>query len=398
MKPSDLKYKESYKYLLRLLSSVLNNSQPPKPNRNTDWASVFYVANLHSVVGMTCYALDKLSPEDLPPKEIMKEFKDIQRSELILESNIQFETDKILKMCKARGLKVVVLKGMVLKHYYPLPNMRTMSDVDILYREEDKKQIINLFKEINYKLSMEVDNELNFLKPPFHHYEMHAYLLPPRSKAHRFFTEVWNRLEETDTAYIMSLEDQYLYMLEHLAKHIEKAGAGLRMLMDVFLFLKAEKSKLNREIVNKGLEKICLSQFEQKIISLCDSWFLSDNPDTDTPAAQFVLSSSTFGLMRNSFIQTNIRKEHNTGKKQSGIKYIVHKIFPDYLHICSRFPSARKFRVFYPFYIPAYWCLRVFKDKNINTSNFNKYFIKTDSDEAKFILKAIEDFGLDIRM
>lgn len=398
MKTSDPKFKESYKYLLRLLSSILCNAQPPKPNANTDWASVFYAAKDHSVVGMLCYALEKLPPEDLPPKKIMSEFKDIQLSELILESNIQLETEKLLNEFNSKGLQTVLLKGMVLKNYYPISAMRTMSDVDILYREEDKRAIKAIFVEQGYNLVSDIDNELNFRKPPFHHYEMHAFLVGSHHKSQELFKNVWDSVEEKDDSFNLSLEYTYLYMLEHLAKHIECAGAGLRMIMDVFVFLKSEKDNLNREVVVEGLRKLNLLEFEKKIIALAENWFLSEDPDTESTIAQFLLSSSTFGLTRIAFLQSNLRKERKTGRKQNGVKLIIRSLFPSYNRICARFSSAKRFKAFYPFYIIAYWCLRVFKDRNVNTSNLGYYFIKTDSDEADFLLETIKDLGLEGRM
>lgn len=400
MKTVNPNLSESYKYLLRLLSSVLNNTQPPKPNPNTDWASVFYVASLHSVVGMVCYALDRMNKEDLPPKELYIQFKEIQQSELILESNIEFETENLIKEFNKSKLRTVMLKGMILKHYYPVPSMRTMSDVDILYREEDKKEIMRIFKEKGYMLTLDFDSELNFNKPPFHHYEMHASLLQASEKSHEFFLNVWDRTEENSKGNFraLNLEYTYLYMLEHLAKHIEKAGAGLRMIMDFYVFLQKEKHNLNEDIVSEGLKELKLTEFAQKINNIAYNWFAGDNPDTESLISRFILYSSTFGLSKNAILQQNIRKEYNTGKKQNGFKYILRKIFPDYMHICARFPSAKKLKVLYPFYIPAFWCLRIFKDKNINTSNIGNYFIKTDSQEALFLMNAIKGLGLESRM
>lgn len=400
MKKFSLKYSNAYKYLLRMLSSVILNTQPPRPNEETDWALIFHVAKKHSVAGMLSYAVDKLDAEYLPSAEQLSELNQIKHSELVLESNIQFETEKLTEAFLSYNINVVLLKGMVIKNYYPVCAMRTMSDVDMLYREEDKPIIIRIFKENGYKLVMDFCGELNFTKPPFHHYEMHPYLVGTESKFHNVFLNVWDNLRYLGDGFYttLSLEDTYVYMLEHLAKHIEKAGAGIRMIMDVFVFLKKEKDNLDLELVKQKLEELKLTDFSKLIESLADSWFFNQTPDTESVAARYILKSGTFGLTDNAIIQTNIRSERRSGKKHSGIKYILRKIFPTYNHICARFSSAKKFSVFYPFYIPAYWCLRLFKDRNVNTSNIGKYFVKTDSDEALYLLDVMEELKLTSRI
>ena len=389
----------NFKYLLKLLSSVINETQPEKPNGDTDWASVFSFAECHSVAGMTAYAVEKLPEEYRPSAEIMDRFIEAKRCELILESNIQFETENLLAHLKKRNLRIMLLKGMILKHYYPVPAMRTMSDVDLLYVPSEKAAIENAFLEMGYKLTLDFHNELNYTKPPFYHYEVHPSLVTEEKYSYDYFKDIWQKAVMKDESLaVLSLEDTYIYMIEHLAKHIEKSGAGIRMIMDVYVFLKKEKDNLNHDYIAKEFETLRLTNFVQKITELAENWFSGNDPDTESSIADYLLSSSTFGTVRNAILQNNIRKEKRTGKKQNGIKYLFAKMFPTHTHICGRFPKAKKRKVLYPFYLVAYWYLRFFMDKNVNTTNIGHYFAKTNSEEARVILNAIDDLGLTDRI
>ena len=389
----------NFKYLLKLLSSVMNSTLPPKPNGNTDWASVFSFAQRHSVAGMTAYAVEKLPEEYRPKTEIMDKFVEAKRCELILESNIQFETDNILAYFKEQDIPIIILKGMIIKHYYPVSAMRTMSDVDLLYKAEQKAQVLKAFETLGYKLTLDFDSELNFTKPPFYHYEVHPTLVTKEKYAYDYYKDIWHKaLIKDDGLAALSLEDTYIYMIEHLAKHIEKSGAGIRMIMDVFVFLKKEKDNLDYTYLAKEFETLRLTSFETKIKELAYNWFASPDPDTESAVADYLLSSSTFGTARNAILQANVRKERKTGRKQNGFTYMWSKLFPPHSHICGRFPKAHNRKFLYPFYLPAYWHLRLFKDKNVNTSNLGNYFVKTNSDEAKVILNAIESLGLQDRI
>lgn len=345
---------------------------------------------------MISYAVEKLEDEYRPSADMMAKLKQYQREDLILESNIEFECDKIKYEFDSRSISVLFLKGMILKHYYPLCSMRTMSDVDLIYREEDKDKIKKLFRELGYKCVVDFDGELSFSKPPFYYFEFHPRLEFTAQHTCDSFSQLWStsRVVQDGRFSTLSLENTYIYMMEHLAKHIEKAGAGIRMVLDILVFLNAEGKKLNKDVVDTGLAQLKLTAFSERIKQLADNWFASDDPDTQSVTADFILNSSTFGLSSNAILQSNIRKEKRSGKKQSGIKAILRKIFPEYSYICGRFSSAKKLWFLYPFYIPAYWCLRVFKDRNISTDNFGNYFVKTDSEQAKYLLEAMNDMGL----
>lgn len=390
----------AYKYLLRLLASVIHDTKPERPDDEIQWNVVFNLAKQHSVLGMLVYAVEKLDADVLPSQQTMEELRQIKLSECILESNIQYETENLVKALKSKNVQVAVLKGIILKDYYPVPSMRSMSDVDILYRTEDKQKVKEVFRSHDYKLISEINEELNYRKQPFHHYEMHPRLIALKRKHNDRFMDVWDNLRQPDGCRYstLSLEETYVYMLQHLAGHLENAGAGIRMIMDVYLFLAKEKDNLNYQVVDKMLAKLELTDFCAKISALADNWFLSGNPDTESKVAQFILASGTFGCVDKAFLQSNIRAERKSGKKQSGLKYLFRKIFPTYSHICARFISARKLKFLYPFYIPAYWCLRLFKDRNVTTANIGKYFVKTDSDQAVYLLDIMEEMGLSSRI
>lgn len=400
VKRADSLNNQNFKYLLSLLSSVLSGKEPPKPNANTDWASVFSIAELHSVLGMTCYAVEKLPNDSKPQPELMQKFIDAQKSELILESNIQYETDRLLKVFRKHKIPLVLLKGFLLKEYYPIPCMRTMSDVDVLYNKEYKSRIKEIFRKQGYRVTVKFDEELDFVKPPFYHYEFHTGLALSNSDSYSIFSDAFTKaVFNTETGIgRLSLSDTFIYMLEHLAHHIERGGAGLRMIMDVYVYLKAEKDNLDWTYINKKLAKLKLVKFKEVITDIAYNWFGTETPHTDSLAADFVLSCCTFGSTDNALLQTAIRGEKKSGKKHSGFYWVLRRVFPEFSYIRSRFPSAEKLPFLYPFYVIAYWSIRLFKNRNVKIKNISKRFVSTDSEYAKKLVAAMEEFGLADRM
>lgn len=400
MKTPDFISKEENIYLLRMLSSVLLGKSVPEPNEKINWALVFSAASKHSVAGMTYHAVKSLPDSCKPPKAVYDEFVSAYRSELILEGNIQFETDKMISVLTKANVDVLPIKGITIKHYYPTPSMRSMSDVDILYKTEDKKKVIDIFQKSGYILNRDALGQLDFVKEPFYHYELHSSLLSENKKNYEYFSTIWDKAiySENSKTYELTPEDSYIYLLEHLAKHIEGGGAGLRMVMDVFVFKNVHSKRFDNEYLNAELSKLHLCKFRERIEQLADSWFLSDTPDVSSSCADFILKCPTFGLVSNAIVFESLMYERQKGKKQSGISRLIRRVFPSYFIIYRRFPIAKKCKFLYPFLVPVYWILRIFKDKNVNYSSVKLYVNPDNANKTPEIEHMIEELGFDERL
>ncbi len=241
--------KQDFKYLIQLLSCALTGNQTPKPNDDINWASVFYAACKHSVAGMAYWAISKLPKDQAPPEDILAEFLNAYRAELVTESNVEYESEKLFTLFANNSIRFMPLKGYVIKNHYPVPSMRTMSDVDILYKTEDKEKIISVMQLAGYTLKSDTIEQIDFKKAPFHHYELHSSLLRESNKNHDYFSKVWERAQFSEDApcrAFMKPEDFYIYLLEHMALHIEAGGAGIRMVMDVFVYKNALGSTFDK--------------------------------------------------------------------------------------------------------------------------------------------------------
>ncbi|MGN0452854.1 MAG: nucleotidyltransferase family protein [Ruminococcus sp.] len=399
MRRAKPEFTQNFSYVLKLLACVLNDTDAPKPSSDTDWASVFSIAKYHSVMGMLCYAVNKLPRELRPQGEIYEELLDAQRRQLVLEANVQFETERLLALMNDRKLYALPLKGYILKHDYPQPDMRTMTDVDILCKEADKEKVIELFTSEGYTLNRDSERDLDFTKGEMFHYEVHSKVLSETSPYYGYFSLMWQRAHVKEGEYIASLsnEDFYIYLLEHLAKHFEGSGAGVRLIMDVYVFLKAHSSDLDNSYINSELSKLNLLGFREVVEALSQNWFSSENPDTDSDLADFILCSCTFGTSENAVLQKTMNIDRQSKRHHSGFYYFLRNCFPGFSKLSSVFPSLQNKKALYPFYVLPYWCKRIFGDKNLNTSNFKYYLKGTDNSEAQRLKKVISDLKLSER-
>lgn len=388
---------ENFSYLLKLLSCSLNDTIPEKPNADTDWASVFLMAKSHSVAGMAYCAIKRLSPEDLPPENILADFKEYYEYQLLTDFNVDYETEIILNELAERKLYAMPLKGYILKHDYPIPAMRTMSDVDLLYMKSQRKQIKEYFIERGYTFERRLDNEMDFTKGEIHHYEVHENLASQDRIAHDYFSRIWDRVKFRN-GYIgeMSLEDFYIYLLEHLAHHFEHGGVGVRMFMDIYVFKINHGDCLDNVYVENVLKKLNLTDFRQKAEALSFRWLAEGEiGEVCDELVDFIIHSETFGRVEVSVVSDTVRREETKGRTTTPLGNIICKLFPSYSFIAKNFPTAEKHKVLYPLFIIVYWFRRIFCERNIRLKSINSYLETGQSDTAMTFKKVRKEMGLD---
>lgn len=397
MKRAKPQYSKNFSYLLKLLACVLNDTKTPKPNADTDWASVFYLAKCHSVAGMVYYALMRMDKEDLPSEDILSGFQECYNIDLLKETNMDLEAREIFRIFAENNIPVLPVKGFLIKNDYPEKSMRTMTDIDLLCRNEHFPQVSQIFLKRGYSIKDHNNIELDITKAPFHHYEVHSLLIKNNRSYGEYYENFMDRAKASeDKNYLtLSSSDSYIYLLSHLAKHLESGGAGIRMIMDVYVFLKAHKSELSQEYIQTELEKIRLHKFRNIVEKMAHSWFSGEEPVTDTLAADYILCSTTFGTGKNSILSSSLYYEKTTGKKHTGTGRTIKSVFPN---LDELYPRLKKARILYPYYWLCYWFNRVFRYRNLNVDNLKNYYLRTDSDEGKKIERMLYEMGLDIRI
>jgi hypothetical protein len=150
-----------------------------------------------------------------------------------------------------------------------------------------------------------------------------------------------------------------MYLFCHLAKHLYTGGAGIRMYIDIALFIKAYSDTLNFEKLLEDCKTLHLDHFFKTVIFACGEWFNIDLPfeinDVDPISVdelkKYTFSADLFGKARDKSIVS--LRNAQSGSKESVLKDTL-------------FPSAEKIEERYKFIkgrkylLPVAWVARGF--------------------------------------
>lgn len=193
-----------------------------------------------------------------------------------------------------KGLKPLVLKGIVCRSLYPFPEERCSSDEDLWIDERDFSAIHEALLSYGLRLvDPEVDLEEAYEvayeeKESLLFIEVHKELFPPNavySNLNGFFEEakyrpIQEKIYRTNFL-TMSYSDHLLYLILHAYKHFLHSGFGIRQIGDILLYSIAYKNKIDWTRVKKDLLKANAFELTRAIYKIALKYIINDEGLSD---------------------------------------------------------------------------------------------------------------------
>ena len=328
---------------------------PPLPEGVT-LEQLFDFSKLHNVEALVHRGLSTLGQDDSDP--VWRNWEN-RASMLLAQGIVQLsERDLLFGVLTEAGIPLLPVKGCWLKELYPSLELRQMSDLDMLIPPDREGEAKNLMLSLGYKTEAfeDTSNHVSFFKPPYTEVELHNSLLP---EDNGYYDGVWQRAQRVEgfpCLYRFSPEDEYIYYLLHLNKHLEDAGTGIRSVLDSVVY-RREWPDMDREYLRRELEPLGLWQRTADIEALADCWFVrgGDLPEALYALADRILGSGTFGSTEN---RSRDRLEKLEQKYKNplirGLVYWAQRICRPREELIHSYPVLKKA----PFLLPVFWIYR----------------------------------------
>ncbi len=375
-----------YKDFLSVIKCGITGDKAEDTSALFDWRNIYAITHAHKIHMMLYYGLLK---GGFPvPDEVINLVKGRAFSETAFSMRQQAEMEDIFKKLEDKNIEFLPLKGAIMKKLYPTPDMRLMSDVDVLIKEEQYDKIVEILKESGYEYEVESDHELVWKKSTLC-LELHKYLVPTYNKDfYEYYGNGWKTATRCEgTHYYMSDEDFFIYMFLHFSKHYRDSGIGIRHIVDIWVCLK--NCNLDMAYVEGELKKLSLYDFYVNIKKTLSVWFEGgeETPETEL-ITQWIFESGVYGTSENNAVSRAIRKEEEQGDTSKANTYF-RAFFPRYTSMCRLYPVLKKA----PVLLPVFWIWRLL-DRAFSGSNRLKKInedMKVQTDENKNTYKELLD-------
>ena len=297
----------------------------------------------------------------------------------------------------ANAIDYMPLKGCVMKLMYPNDALRSMGDIDVLIRTEQYDRIRPLMLAEGFNEGVVSDHEYVWDKNSIH-IELHKRLIPSYNKDYyAYYGEGWQLAKPTNVPYRyeMSHEDTFIYIFTHYAKHYRDAGAGIRQVLDLYVYSKAYPD-MDEQYIQQTLTQLQLERFYANTMHMLDVWF---GDAQHTEASQLIsdrlFASGVFGTHESSLQSTMLKKVNKRGSVQD-VKLLnwFYRAFPAYSGMRQLYPVLRK----WPILLPAMWVAR-WGDVLLHKRGRFKQYVQEDStldeESMKEYREMLQKSGLD---
>lgn len=286
---SEVNMDNNGKYFIYLISCFLNSIVPT--DASEDWDEVYKLADINNVTGVIASEIKRM-PNDLRPEGNIKSYfnqnlgKTIQRYEVNKKAQ-----DKIKSFMCENGIDFLFVKGASVRKFYPVPELRTSGDIDVIVRKEKFNSVLDVLKNSDFEI-MQANPNVIVLNVFDIEVEIHG---DADVLSNYYNGRLFDISRKNGNEYILDSYDNLMYVILHLAKHLKARGAGIRMLMDMDVCIRAidnfDEQRLIDMCSKAGIEKC-----SKMLLSLLNLWF-------DTPVSQFYnLEDDLVDLLANSFL------------------------------------------------------------------------------------------------
>ena len=342
---------------------------------------VLNIAQNHDIAHLICTSLleNELVSENTP------KYQSFLYNAIYRYQQQNYELERIRALLERIGVPFILLKGSVIRKFYPEPWMRTSCDIDILVRKADLDKAQNtIIQELGYERKGNSTHDISFFSKSGVCLELHFELKEPEFTEPPILLDIWNSQEIASVSeyeYAMSPELFLLYHIYHMAKHFIHGGCGIKPVVDLWII--KNKMGFDEEKAATLLKENDLFDFYRGVSDLADVWFENkEHSDITREMEDYILEGGVYGTLEQQLAMSQSRK----GGK---FKHLLSKIFLSYDAMLIYYPSLKKCPILFPFYQVRRWFRILFcggSKRAFNEIVLNQNLSSLKKEKAKFLM------------
>lgn len=275
------------KQFVDILSAGIRGKLADKVYDNVEWDEVIDLADKHKVEGIIYLALRKSKLISNIGEGKISLLKQKAAITGITQSRHISGLSTVLNKINERNIPVIVLKGLVVREFYPQPDQRSMNDSDILVHEGDVEKVKQLLIDMGY-VYLEDHKASHHIALVHHKYpfiELHWNLFKRdgfSNELEHYERLIWKRAIKVNVgeAEVLSLsyEDLALHLCMHMAAHLVATGFGVRQLCDFVLLVEHKGDEIDWNSFIMKARMYGFEKFSEIMFLLCNKLFNMEVP------------------------------------------------------------------------------------------------------------------------
>lgn len=351
-----------------------------------EWEQILSMAEAHKVLPLVYEAIYSAPAARDGDDVSFARSKRMVRYQVMTQAMKTEEFLQLNERLQEAEITPLVVKGIVCRQLYPLPDHRMSSDEDVLIPQEQFERCHQVMESFGLHTDLtreqrETAYEVPYRKPDSPLFiELHKHLFPPESEAYgdlnRFFEGVFDRAVQENiggkTVYTFGYTDHLFYLICHAFKHFLHSGFGIRQVCDIVMYAGTHGSRIDWQAVYRNCCEIHAEIFAAAIFRIGSKYLIFDEEKAHYPQCfreiavdesemlQDLLSAGIYGgatmsRRHSSNMTLEAVSADRKGKKPAGS--VVSSLFPAAKKLEGRYPYLAK----HPWMLPVAWADRILR-------------------------------------
>lgn len=359
------------KQFIDLLSNSIRNEVCKKKYDNVDWNELMNLSRKHKIEGLIYSALNKAELLENIDEDKVKDLKKEVFFTGVTQISNMSKLEKVFNEFSKENVPVIVLKGLVVREYYPQPEQRSMSDADIFVKAKDINKSKKILIDLGYtEVDAEASHHIKYIKSGYPMIELHWHVMKRdgfSDELDLFEDDIWDRTIEVKVkgAKVLSLgyEDLALHLCMHMAAHLAASGFGVRQIADLVLLVEKKGHLIDWTLFINKAEEFGFKKFIIIMFKICNILFSMDIPkemavykiDDEEMFESLISTIFDGGVYGKKDMASNFANQvafNYKGKDSNAtigaIRRYFRFIFPSIETMSDKYSYARKIRILTP--------------------------------------------------
>lgn len=270
MKRNEVLFDGLEEYMIALLRYGVLDERPTilQPSSQVEWDRMMDIASSQGILAWVWDGICKLPKEFQPPRQQAINWG-LSAQEIWDRYNTQKHVlMQIIDVCNQNNIRLLLFKGIALSEFYPHPESRPSSDIDI-YLFEDYSRGDRLFAHENVtKTKKRTGFDYNGVHIENHRVFLNAYTKIQKDAIVYLDESLKDVMQTKDGYYIMSPISCVVYQVMHFIAHIIDVSnpASLRFILDIGMTLKNNRDEIDDNELYNILKRLGITKFFSIII------------------------------------------------------------------------------------------------------------------------------------
>lgn len=351
------------RYLMTLLSSVINQKESPAPLRYINWEKMFRIADYHRVAHVVYYGimgLDEEIPQTVRQRFFGKYLESVHRVERLRSTERQVQT-----LLERNGINCFFLNYSDFIQCYPIEEMCCREFIEIGTEKKYAQVIKTLLWDADFEERYtEKRGELYYRVPGNKVLCFNQTMFFSKSMQKFYINLVRSLPNKKGLNHVreMNASEMYLFLMCRLTDSYARGDISLSQIMDFWAFYKTHGEFFLWPYIYERLKELKIEEFAERLEYLILRWFGTgagiENVEIYDNMESYIFSKGTEGReVSEKFLPLikTVADCYSRDRKKEEFRRLVAWLFPDREYMETIYPILEKMGAF----LPVFWLIRL---------------------------------------